>query len=69
MARSLRENLRGFPDLFMWGDGEYSFVEVKSPTDSLSNQQLYWLRFFESINVRSKVLRVEWGGNIELNIK
>lgn len=66
MARSLRENLRGFPDLFMWGDGEYSFVEVKSPTDSLSNQQLYWLRFFESINVRSKVLRVEWGGELLL---
>jgi VRR-NUC domain len=64
MARSLRENVRGFPDLFMWGDGEYSFIEVKSPTDSLSNQQLYWLRFFESINVRSKVLRVEWGGEI-----
>ena len=66
MARSLRENLRGFPDLFMWGDGEYSFVEVKSPTDSLSNQQLYWLRFFERINVRSKVLRVEWGGELLL---
>jgi VRR-NUC domain len=64
MARSLRENVRGFPDLFMWSDGEYSFIEVKSPTDSLSNQQLYWLRFFESINVRSKVLRVEWGGDI-----
>ena len=66
MARSLRENLRGFPDLFMWGDGEYSFIEVKSPTDSLSNQQLYWLRFFERINVRSKVLRVEWGGELPL---
>jgi hypothetical protein len=68
MARSLRENVRGFPDLFMWGDGEYSFIEVKSPTDSLSNQQLYWLRFFESINVRSKVLRVEWGGEIGLKV-
>jgi hypothetical protein len=64
MARSLRENVRGFPDLFMWGDGEYSFVEVKSPTDSLSNQQLYWLRFFERINVNSKVLRVEWSGEM-----
>lgn len=61
MAKNLRQNLRGFPDLFIWGDGEYSFIEVKSPTDSLSNQQLFWLRFFESINVRSKVLRVEWG--------
>jgi VRR-NUC domain len=60
MAKNLRQNLRGFPDLFMWADGEYSFIEVKSPTDSLSNQQLFWLRFFESINVRSKVLRVEW---------
>jgi hypothetical protein len=68
MARSLRENVRGFPDLFMWGDGEYSFVEVKSPTDSLSNQQLYWLRFFESINVRSKVLRVEWAV-VEIDLK
>ncbi len=60
MAKNLRQNLRGFPDLFIWGDAEYSFIEVKSPTDSLSNQQLFWLRFFESINVRSKVLRVEW---------
>lgn len=61
MAKNLRQNLRGFPDLFMWSDADYSFIEVKSPTDSLSNQQLFWLRFFESINVRSKVLRVEWG--------
>ncbi|MBB6005343.1 VRR-NUC domain-containing protein [Arcicella rosea] len=60
MARNLRENVRGFPDLMMWSDGEYCFVEVKSPTDSLSNQQLYWQRFFEKINVQSKVLRVEW---------
>ncbi len=61
MARNLRENIRGFPDLFMWDDGEYCFIEVKSPTDSLSNQQLYWQRFFEKINVHSKVLRVAWG--------
>ena len=60
MAKNIRQNLRGFPDLFIWADGEYSFIEVKSPTDSLSNQQLFWLRFFESVNVRSKVLRVEW---------
>lgn len=60
MARNLRENVRGFPDLMMWSDGEYCFIEVKSPTDSLSNQQLYWQRFFEKINVQSKVLRVEW---------
>lgn len=60
MAHNLRENVRGFPDLFIWDDGDYQFIEVKSPTDSLSNQQLYWLRFFESINLRAKVLRIEW---------
>ncbi|MDI9858787.1 VRR-NUC domain-containing protein [Flectobacillus roseus] len=60
MARNLRENVRGFPDLFIWDDGDYQFIEVKSPTDSLSNQQLYWLGFFESINLRAKVLRIEW---------
>ncbi len=69
MARNLRQNIRGFPDLFTWDDGEYSFVEVKSPTDSLSNQQLYWLRFFEQINVRSKVLRVEWLENEDLFVE
>jgi len=60
MVRNLRENVRGFPDLFIWDDGDYQFIEVKSPTDSLSNQQRYWLGFFESINLRAKVLRIEW---------
>lgn len=60
IARDLRENLRGFPDLLVWDDGDYCFVEVKSPTDNLSNQQLYWLRFFAEQGIKSKVLRVEW---------
>ncbi len=62
MSKNLVENLRGFPDLFMWDEfeGEYCFVEVKSPTDNLSNQQLAWLQFFQEIGVKSKVLRVFW---------
>lgn len=60
MATNLRENTHGFPDLFVWSDNDYSFVEVKSPTDHLSSQQLYWLHFFERVGVKSKVLRVEW---------
>jgi hypothetical protein len=60
MATNLRENTRGFPDLFVWEDTDYSFVEVKSPTDHLSSQQLYWLHFFERVGIKSKVLRVEW---------
>jgi hypothetical protein len=66
MSKNLVENLRGFPDLFMWDDEnskEYCFVEVKSPTDNLSNQQLAWLQFFEEIGVKAKVLRVYWKEN------
>ncbi|WP_420154210.1 VRR-NUC domain-containing protein [Siphonobacter sp.] len=61
MATNVREHTRGFPDLFVWDENGYDFIEVKSPTDHLSPQQLYWLRFFETIGLRSKVLRVVWG--------
>lgn len=60
MSKNLVENLRGFPDLFVWDENEYCFVEVKSETDNLSNQQLFWLQYFEEIGVKSKVLRVFW---------
>lgn len=60
MAKNLRENTRGFPDLFIWNENSYSFVEVKSPNDHLSAQQLYWLHFFEKNNIEAKVVRVQW---------
>lgn len=62
MARDLKEYGKGFPDLFVWSKKkkEYFFVEVKSPTDSLSPQQLYWLRFFKEAGINAEVLRVEW---------
>ncbi|GAB2613201.1 VRR-NUC domain-containing protein [Emticicia sediminis] len=68
MSKNLVEHLRGFPDLFMWDDvaGEYCFVEVKSPTDNLSNQQLSWLQYFQEIGVNAKVLRVYWRENDNL---
>ncbi len=61
MARNLRENTRGFPDLLVWDEtGTYSFVEVKSPTDHLSAQQLHWMEYFQAIGVHGKVVRVVW---------
>lgn len=62
MARDLRENTRGFPDLFVWSKDSYSFIEVKSPNDQLSAQQLYWLHFFEKQKINARVIRVEWEG-------
>jgi hypothetical protein len=60
MARDLRENTRGFPDLFIWKENSYSFIEVKSPNDQLSAQQLYWLHFFEKQRISARVIRVAW---------
>lgn len=61
MARNLREHTRGFPDLLIWNEqGQYEFVEVKSPTDHLGSQQLHWLEFFQTIGVHGKVIRVIW---------
>lgn len=58
ISKNIVENSRGLPDLFVWDDNNYELVEVKSPTDNLSNQQLFWLRYFKEIGINAKVLRV-----------
>ncbi|WP_017733413.1 VRR-NUC domain-containing protein [Nafulsella turpanensis] len=60
MARNLKENGRGFPDLFTWTAKDYAFIEVKSPNDTLSAQQLSWLQFFQQHGISARVLKVEW---------
>jgi VRR-NUC domain len=58
MAQNLKENARGFPDLFVWNDTDYFFAEVKSPNDHLSAQQLFWLQFFAQVGIPARVIRV-----------
>lgn len=60
MATNLRENTRGFPDLMVWSEAGLELIEVKSPTDHLSAQQLQWMHFMADLGVNSRVLRVEW---------
>ncbi|GAB0116689.1 VRR-NUC domain-containing protein [Acidisoma sp. 7E03] len=48
MAQDYRHHSRGFPDLLLWRDEEYSFVEVKSENDQLSPEQYHWLAFFDA---------------------
>jgi hypothetical protein len=67
MAKNLKEHTRGFPDLFVWTEEDYCFIEVKSPNDHLSAQQLYWLQFFSENGINAKVLRVEWETSVENN--
>lgn len=60
IALNLRENTRGFPDLLVWNETEYAFIEIKSPTDHLSSRQLHWQHFFKEHNVQSRIVRVKW---------
>lgn len=60
MAKKMKENSTGFPDLFIWNDTSYHFYEVKSPNDQLSAQQLFWLDFLPAAGIKSEVLRVNY---------
>ena len=60
MVENIRHHTRGFPDLLIWDDQTYCLIEVKSPTDHLSAQQLWWLNFFSTIKVNAQIIRVEW---------
>ncbi|UXP33934.1 VRR-NUC domain-containing protein [Reichenbachiella agarivorans] len=51
----------GFPDLFVWNETEYHFYEVKSPTDHLSEKQLFWLEHFDQQKINAEIVLVRWG--------
>ena len=57
---NVRDQAHGFPDLMLWREDEYQLLEVKSPTDRLSDQQLYWLRRFEQLGICAGVIRIKW---------
>jgi hypothetical protein len=61
MAKNVKDNSTGFPDLFVWKGKEYHFYEIKSPNDHLSAQQLFWLDFFANCGIKSEILRLKWG--------
>lgn len=61
MAKNVKSNCTGFPDLFIWNEKEYYFYEIKSPNDHLSAQQLFWIDFFEANGIKADILRVNYG--------
>lgn len=60
MAENLVENSRGMPDLLIWTEDTYELIEIKSPNDALSHQQLFWLKTFQELGVNARVLRVRF---------
>ncbi len=60
IAKNVKEHTKGLPDLFIYDDDSYQFIEVKSPKDTLSAQQFDWLHFFNEIGIEATALKVEW---------
>jgi hypothetical protein len=60
MSIDPKTRLTGFPDLFVWKKDDYSFYEVKSPNDHLSEKQLFWLQKFETWEINAEIILVEW---------
>jgi hypothetical protein len=60
MWNHLATHSKGFPDLFIEKDGDYFFIEVKSPNDHLSAIQYYWHDFFKQVGIPFRLIRVHW---------
>jgi len=60
MCQNFKENATGFPDLFIYKKRAYHFIEVKSPTDTLSAQQLHHLTLLEIHQIKAKIIRIVW---------
>jgi hypothetical protein len=53
----------GWPDLFVYRGNEYKFVEVKSPYDKLSLEQMQWFEWAPTQNIPTEILRVNRNKN------
>lgn len=58
MAKDLKNNTRGFPDLFLHKEAGHKFIEVKSENDQLSAQQYFWQQRFKEHGIAVEILKV-----------
>lgn len=50
----------GWPDLFVYKGNDYTFIEVKSPNDELSHEQMNWFQWaIEQSHIPCEICRVE----------
>ena len=60
VAQNVKCHRVGFPDLFICRDGNYEFIEVKSPNDKLSGRQYNWITFLQAHHIQVKVLKIRY---------
>ncbi len=58
-AESFWERQPGWPDLFIYRGDEFRFVEVKSPHDHLSQEQMRWFEWAIEADIPGQLLRIK----------
>jgi tetratricopeptide (TPR) repeat protein len=58
LAWNVRRHGRGFPDLFLWTESKYQFLEVKAENDHLAPHQYEWLQVLNNAGIQVEVQRV-----------
>lgn len=67
LAKDFNNNRSGFPDLFVYSENEYFFVEVKGETDKISEKQNLWHSFLsKELGIKVEICMVN---KIEKTIK
>ena len=59
LAQDVRRHSRGLPDLFLWNDSGYRFVEIKAENDHLAGHQYEWLRVLKNAGIEVALEKVE----------
>jgi hypothetical protein len=58
LGRNIRWHSSGLPDLFLWNDADYRFVEIKAENDHLSGHQFEWLRVLNDAGIKVSLEKV-----------
>jgi hypothetical protein len=58
IASNIRRHSSGLPDLFIWNEADYRFIEIKAENDHLSGHQYEWLRVLAAAGINVSLERV-----------
>jgi hypothetical protein len=58
LGRNVQRHSSGLPDLFLWNDADYRFVEIKAENDHLSGHQFEWLRVLSAAGIKVSLEKV-----------
>jgi hypothetical protein len=58
LGRNVQRHSCGLPDLFLWNDADYRFVEIKAENDHLSGHQFEWLRVLSNAGINVSLEKV-----------